>query len=467
MYQLKPTTAAAVAPPQQQAAANTLVVTQTNGVVSIRLPDGTRISFQKDGLAFNAQMPAVETAPLPTSNPADLQKIAELSAALAASKMDIAKLSQEMAVLQREKKAANDELAVLKSSSNKPVYGYKPAAVETKPNAFPLRPTSITAAAVVPPPPVVDPTDEITKAADVTEEKLIKHIAGKFDVNKMVSSDSPQNSKYGASPLLFWAAYGGHARSIDLLLKAGARRDLKGPSNETPLEVCIRKQRSEECIQLLKPPVLVVVPAPAPSFIRQPAPTAPPNYTRPVSTNASPSFYKQTPVVGVVTAAPASPVTPITSTTPATLVAVAAAPVSPVIPTTTVAAPTSPSVSFAATIVEETAIPANPVPAATEPAAGDPAPVAAPETAAPALDPNRPLTFLEKRRLSASKPPIITGALDVSALRSGLRPAPPKVVPPPKEPSPPPAPVATTADGAPPVRINKLADRMKMFERKG
>lgn len=92
---------------------------------------------------------------------------------------------------------------------------------------------------------------EITTAGDVNDESVAKHIAGKFNVNKEVASSAAQNAKYGSAPLLFWAAYGGHEKAIAALLKAGAKKDVKSKTNETPLQIAVRKERSDAVIKLL------------------------------------------------------------------------------------------------------------------------------------------------------------------------------------------------------------------------
>lgn len=443
-------------------AATTLAISQDHGQVSIALPDGTKLVLAKD----NCQLQI-------GSNPLDLQRIADLSAALAVSKLEYAKLSQELAAVQREKQQLQDEL------KKRPGAGFKPMTVATSPTAAPPAEDAVPVVVLTSP---MHVKREIAKASDVTEDNVIKHLAAGFDPNRLVGSDSPQNAKYGAASLLFWAAYGGQDKTIELLIKAGAKPDLKSKTGETALEVCIRKQRSEECVQLLKAApvpkttttttgfVRGSAPGLTPSgFVRSAAPTVVPAVVRP-TTSYSSSYVRPTgtflpPSNG--SAQPPSPSTPLTPSTPVvgggsvvtTPTTPLAEPAAVVIESPVVAA--AMAAAFTATTVE-TAVEQEP--AATDAAAASTETVAA----APAVEeaPNRPLTFMEKRRLSTSAPPIITGSLDVSALRSGLRPAPARVIAPKPAPAPEPAPAPAPVEGAPPVRVNKLADRMKMFERK-
>jgi ankyrin repeat protein len=92
---------------------------------------------------------------------------------------------------------------------------------------------------------------EIKVAGDVTDENVKKHIAGKFPVDKTVSSAAKQNEKYGPCTLLWWAAYGGHPVAVADLLKAGAKKDFKAKNGETPLMIATRKEKSDEVVKLL------------------------------------------------------------------------------------------------------------------------------------------------------------------------------------------------------------------------
>ncbi|KAH9247226.1 hypothetical protein BASA81_015169 [Batrachochytrium salamandrivorans] len=439
----------------------TLAISQDHGQVSIALPDGTKLTLSKD----NCQLQI-------GSNPLDLQKIADLSAALAASKLEYAKLSQELVAVQREKQQLQEELKKRPGTNGGVVVGFKPMTVVTSPPVVAVAAPPTVAVEEDSKPVLTSPMHvkrEIAKASDVTEDNVIKHLAAGFDPNRLVGSDSPQNAKYGAASLLFWAAYGGQDKTIELLIKAGAKPDFKSKTGETALEVCTRKQRSEECIQLLKAAPLPragvpgttgfvrgTAPGITPSgFVRNAAPTAPAAVVRP-TTSYSSSYVRPTgtflPPSNGNAAQPPSPSTPLTPSTPIVGVAMA----SPTTPLT--AAP-------AAVVAVESPIAATAtVETAEEPAAEAPVEVIAPVPAVVEEAPSRPLTFMEKRRLSTSAPPIITGALDVGALRSGLRPAPARVIAP--KPEPEPVPVPVPVEGAPPVRVNKLADRMKMFERK-
>ena len=92
---------------------------------------------------------------------------------------------------------------------------------------------------------------EIKTAHDVNDANVTKHIAGKFPVDKQVTSAAKQNDKYGAATLLWWAAYGGHEGAVAALLKAGANKNFKAKTGESCLEIALRKDKSDVVIKLL------------------------------------------------------------------------------------------------------------------------------------------------------------------------------------------------------------------------
>jgi ankyrin repeat protein len=93
---------------------------------------------------------------------------------------------------------------------------------------------------------------EIMKASEVNDDNVKAHIANKKDVNKMVASGhAPNVEKYGPQqPILWWACYGDHKLAVELLLKAGAKKDFKAKDGSTCLMIAEHKE-NDDIVKLL------------------------------------------------------------------------------------------------------------------------------------------------------------------------------------------------------------------------